>query len=150
MYLIGHVHRSTLRGLSAESNPGIRGCGGLKFGVRRAGGVSSEDIVQWFFGVLRQVIREELRAQTHADEWVPQKGSALGNRRHCAAVRRRIQQGEGGAALRGKRYLLTTSALTEELTRGGPPPAVMTKTAPPSTPPDGSTYASVLRLARRG
>jgi hypothetical protein len=114
--------------------------------------LSGEDIAQWFFGLMRAAIREELRAQNQADEWIPQKGSALGNRKHCAAVRRRIANAEGGAAIRGKRMLLTTSALTEELIRGGPPPSPpepeMVKAGPRGPTPD-ATYAAVLQLARR-
>jgi hypothetical protein len=110
--------------------------------------LSSEDVVTWFFGMVRGIIREELQAQGQGDEWVLQKGSPLGNRKHCAAVRRRLANSEGGAAIRGKRFLLTTRALAEELDRGGPPPApTLAKTSP--KPPADPAYDAILSVARR-
>jgi hypothetical protein len=46
---------------------------------------------------------------------IDQHGSLLGSRRHCAAVRRRIKRGTGGAAIVGRRFLLSREALREEL-----------------------------------
>lgn len=46
-----------------------------------------------------------------------QKGSPLGPRTHRAAVKRRLEQGEGGAKIVGERFLLTPDALEEELDR---------------------------------
>lgn len=48
-------------------------------------------------------------------QWVDQHRSALGPRRHAAAVRRRVGAGEAGAAIVGRRLLLTPAALAEEL-----------------------------------
>ncbi len=50
-------------------------------------------------------------------EWVAQAESALGPRRHIAAVRRRMQAGLDGAGQVGRRYLLSHPALAEELGR---------------------------------
>ncbi len=50
-------------------------------------------------------------------EMVDQQHSALGRRRHCAAVRRRRAEGAGGAEIVGKKHLLTRAALAEELAR---------------------------------
>jgi hypothetical protein len=48
---------------------------------------------------------------------VAQTGSPLGPRRHRAAVKRRVANNEGGAAIadRGRRFMLTHEALREEL-----------------------------------
>jgi len=48
---------------------------------------------------------------------VEQGASPLGTRRHCTAVRRRLDHGEPGAAIVGRRHLLTAAALAEELGR---------------------------------
>jgi hypothetical protein len=48
-------------------------------------------------------------------DWVDQKRSPLGNRRHCAAVRRLVEQGDAGASVVGRRCLLSPSALQAEL-----------------------------------
>lgn len=55
---------------------------------------------------------------------VAQAGSPLGPRRHRAAVKRRIDNGEGGAAItdRGRRFMLTHEALREELRIKPPEP----------------------------
>jgi hypothetical protein len=47
--------------------------------------------------------------------WVSQKESPLGRNRHCAAVKRRIAEGSGGATKLGNRCLLTAEALKEEM-----------------------------------
>ena len=48
---------------------------------------------------------------------VEQGASPLGSRRHCAAVRGRLDHGEPGAAIVGRRHLLSAAALAEELGR---------------------------------
>jgi hypothetical protein len=48
-------------------------------------------------------------------DWQSQTGSPLGNRRHVAAVRRRVAAGLEGAAIRGRTYLLSATALDDEL-----------------------------------
>jgi len=112
----------------------------------------AEDTVRWFFDQIRSVIREELMAQGQCDEWIQQRGSALGNRKHCAAVRRRLENGEDGAAIRGKRFLLTTRALSEELRRGGPPPLdlPLAKTAPIPDSDGDEAYTEIISIARGG
>jgi hypothetical protein len=45
---------------------------------------------------------------------------SLGKRRHPAAVRRRIREGQGGAYIIGRDFVLTPEALREELERFGP------------------------------
>lgn len=49
------------------------------------------------------------------DEWIAQQGSPLGNRRHCAIVRRRVARGDLGAVIDRKRFLLSREALREEM-----------------------------------
>ena len=57
--------------------------------------------------------------------WTDQRASQLGVRRHCSAVRRRIANAEGGAAIVGRQFLLDPEALAQELTRGSKKPAVV-------------------------
>lgn len=57
------------------------------------------------------------RPTQSAPQWIPQTRSPLGNRRHIAAVRRRVAAGEPGATLVGRKYLLTREALDHELGR---------------------------------
>ncbi len=47
-------------------------------------------------------------------EWLDQDQSALGPRRHCAAVRRRMTENKPGAERIGRRYLLSPAAYAEE------------------------------------
>jgi len=47
--------------------------------------------------------------------WQSQHGSPLGPRTHRAAVKRRIERGEGGAEIVKGRFLLTQQALAQEL-----------------------------------
>jgi hypothetical protein len=49
---------------------------------------------------------------------INQHDSELGPRRHRAAVKRRIANGEGGAGQSGRNYLLTPDAIREELAGG--------------------------------
>lgn len=50
-------------------------------------------------------------------ELVDQRQSPLGRRRHCAAVRRLVAEGDGRVAIVGKKHLMTRAVLTEELSR---------------------------------
>ena len=59
--------------------------------------------------VLRELRGSELAAM------VDQKASPLGSKRHCAAVRRRLDTSMPGAAKVGRRHLLSPAALSEEL-----------------------------------
>jgi len=71
---------------------------------------------------LAQGVAAELRAGDLS--MIDQSASPLGPRRHRAAVRRRIQRGEGGASVIGRRHLLTKDALDAELAAitGAPKP----------------------------
>jgi hypothetical protein len=51
-------------------------------------------------------------------DWIDQRASALGPRRHCRAVQRRIAEGTDDAAVIGRNHLLSAAAHTEELRRG--------------------------------
>lgn len=66
---------------------------------------------------LRRIVREETRGQDPS--WVDQTLSILGNRKHIAAVRRRLAATppEPGARVVGRRYLLSQEAIAEELGR---------------------------------
>lgn len=73
-------------------------------------------IAQALAPIIAQAIRDELRAGREPD-WLNQHQSALGPRRHCAAVRRRIREGSGGAEVSGRNCLLSRTAHDEELAR---------------------------------
>jgi hypothetical protein len=79
-------------------------------------------IVEWFEERMRKVVRDELAAAGHpADGWRDQRRSTLGPRRHCLAVRRRLEAdpNDPSAKIVGDRFLLTAEALAEELDRLG-------------------------------
>lgn len=67
------------------------------------------------------------RLERRRARMINQYDSELGARRHRAAVKRRIANGEGGAGTAGRNYLLTVEAMREELAgnrgRGKAPPA---------------------------
>jgi hypothetical protein len=78
---------------------------------------------------------------------VAQTGSPLGPRRHRASVKRRIENGEGGAAIVGKRHYLTHQALQEEL--GMRPPAKPEPEPEPTpTGPGGAPSGDAAAYAR--
>jgi hypothetical protein len=60
-------------------------------------------------------IAAEASAERH--EWVDQRASLLGPRRHCRAVQARIAAGSGDAAIVGRRQLLSHAAHAAELSR---------------------------------
>jgi hypothetical protein len=60
---------------------------------------------------------EQTRGEGPREGLVDQHDSPLGNRGHCAAVRRRLAAGEAGADISGRRHFLTREALAEELKR---------------------------------
>lgn len=100
----------------------------------------------------------EALADRIVDKWlictstrmVAQTGSPLGPRRHRAAVRRRLENGEGGATIVDRRHYLSYEALQEELSMRPPPkpepPEPELVPAGPSDPtkPDTSAYARDL------
>lgn len=57
------------------------------------------------------------RLERRRGRMVNQHDSELGPRRHREAVKRRIDNAEGGAGRAGRNYLLTTDAIREELAR---------------------------------
>lgn len=72
-----------------------------------------EELWHRFTGdVAKQIVQHQRGV---GDEWVAQQGSPLGNRRHCAIVRRRAARGDLGAVVDGKRFLLSREALREEM-----------------------------------
>lgn len=87
-------------------------------GARGVGKDSSlDELLKQLAAMLVRPLAAELATQLRAanDDMVPQAGSPLGNRRHCAAVKRRVARGEPGAAVVGKKHLLSREALDEEL-----------------------------------
>lgn len=110
---------------------------GVRFAVARVGArvymfgsLGRSDVEEilgkWFVTELAKEIAKELRASN--DGWVSQVGSPLGPRRHCAAVRRRLERGDPGASHPDKkRFLLSREALVEEMqTLGVAKPLVKT------------------------
>jgi hypothetical protein len=76
--------------------------------------VKLEDAFGPLLDELADRIVARLTAGVRAD-MVDQVASPLGRRRHCAAVRRRVANGEPGAAVVGRRHLLARDALAAEL-----------------------------------
>jgi hypothetical protein len=72
-------------------------------------------------------------------DWIDQRRSALGAKRHNAAVRRLLAQGLPGAAVVGRRHLLSTAAHAEELRRTPP-------NKKPKIPSLGDELRAELRL----
>lgn len=121
--------------------------------------MSEADLVRGFEAFLASVVRRELQACRHGDEWVDQFRSPLclpgqdHSRRHCNIVKRRIRERLPGAYISpdGKQYFLTTAALAEECSRAeqesesGPDVA---KTQPEPAGEDG--YEGMMRLIRGG
>jgi hypothetical protein len=62
-----------------------------------------------------EVIAAEATAQRV--DWIDQRASPLGPRRHCTAVKARIAAGTTDAAVVGRRHLLSQAALGAELGR---------------------------------
>jgi hypothetical protein len=81
--------------------------------------VPTGDMLEELFGRFAALVGEQIR-NGNVSGVVDQSESPLGPHRHCAAVRRRIAQKEGGANRLGKKYLLTQAALQEELMAGKP------------------------------
>jgi hypothetical protein len=71
------------------------------------------------FDPIVELIAERVAEKLRAAEarMVAQHGSELGARGHREAVKRRLDGREGGAAIRGRRFLLTPEAYREELLR---------------------------------
>lgn len=82
----------------------------------RAARRQARDLEQTFDRLLEAAEKPE----NDTEEWIDQDQSgALGPRRHCAAVRRRMGEGKPGAARIGRRYLLSPAAFAEERAQYG-------------------------------
>lgn len=116
-------------------------------------GLTSGDFFAMFEGAIRKILREEIQAALHpSDEWRDQnpKNSPLGPRRHCAAVRRRLERNEPGARRVGDRYLLSTDAIAEELERIGLKASVRKVTPPAPLTPEDEAIERLTRRLQRG
>lgn len=108
--------------------------------------------VEWFEGLLRKVVRSELAAANHpVDNWRDQHQSQLSPRKHCKAVRRRLEANPDDPAAKkiGDRFLLTPDAVAEELDRLAQTPN--DKRPDPVEPqsPEDEAVARVKRRLRR-
>ena len=71
------------------------------------------------------------KPENDTEEWIDQeKSGGLGPRRHCAAVRRRMNEGKPGAARIGRRYILSPTAFAEERAFAGQ--ASLARCVPPA------------------
>jgi hypothetical protein len=85
-------------------------------------------------------------APVASEPMVDQQHSALGRRRHCAAVRRRRAEGADGAEIVGKKHLLSRAALAEELARCS---LASTRANDIEPSPDGNdAYHRAMSIAR--
>ncbi len=88
------------------------------------------------------------RLSSTSHRMVAQHGSPLGPRNHRAAVKRRMERGEGGATIIGRRYLLTHEALASELSL--PVPArKLAKPARPDLDKIKQDALAAMRAARK-
>lgn len=78
-------------------------------------------------------------ASAQRRDWTDQGSSPLGRRRHVAAVRRRVDAGDEGAAMVGRRAMLSASALADELA------AASTSKRPALAKPDAAAGPDALR-----
>ena len=92
-----------------------------------AGGGGIDTLVELFVSELARRLGTELASTTHS--MVSQHGSPLGARRHRAAVKRRLENGQRGAAIVGRRYLLSHDALQCELSALTPAPPKVSNTS---------------------
>jgi hypothetical protein len=83
------------------------------------------------------------RLERRRARMINQHESELGPRRHREAVKRRIDNGEGGAGRAGRNYLLTIEAVREELARKGgrPKGAAVTAGGDDRSPASGGSAA---------
>jgi len=78
-----------------------------------------DDAVAAFARLVAQEVVRELRSGP--SDLISQAVSPLGKRRHCAAVRARVNRGDPGGAIVGRVFYLTPEALREELAKGRAP-----------------------------
>lgn len=74
--------------------------------------------------------------------WVDQRHSPLRSRKHCAATRRLVAEGDPRAFVNGRRHLMTEEAVAEEMARLTPPAP-----AGEALPSSASTYDRALAKA---
>lgn len=72
-------------------------------------------------------------AKSSPSDMIDQTSSPLGNRRHCAAVQRRVSKGLPGASIVGRKHYLSPDALEQELAQAKP--AKARRTAPANDVP---------------
>lgn len=108
-----------------------------------------DEILGRFASLLAKELAKELRSAN--DGWVSQVDSPLGPRRHCAAVRRRLERGEPGASHPDKkRFLLSREALLEEMqTMGIPRPTVKAASGDQDVPEETTIRGRLLRKLGR-
>lgn len=92
------------------------------------------------------------RIETEPDEtagMIDQRGSALGPRRHCSVVRRRIALSKPGAFVVGRMHLLTGEAYVEELAyETGSRPGLASCTPSNNAEEDAAYRGLLTRLGR--
>lgn len=101
----------------------------------------------------RGIAVEVVRLQREGEpSWLDQSRSPLGPVRHCRAVKRRVERGEPGASIVGRKHLLSPEALQDELEQQSKAKrSGATKPADVGTPAPGSVkrqLAAELRLVR--
>lgn len=102
-------------------------------------------------GCERLIERLETEPRNELVGMIDQHGSDLGPKRHCAVVRRRIQDDKRGAIIVGRRHLLSPEAYAEECARRFRPPAKAIERRPVSSPDNGNdeVRAVLERLSRK-
>ena len=75
---------------------------------------SSVDPFELFVEAVADKVIERLGRSANA-AWIDQSASPLGRCRHCAAVKRRVANGEGGGRIVGRRHELSPEALQHEV-----------------------------------
>jgi len=79
---------------------------------------SAFDLLRALAKTLAPFVAEQLKESKHI-EWIDQRESQLGKRRHINAVRRRMAANDPEARIVGRRHLLTSAAHEDELERIG-------------------------------
>jgi hypothetical protein len=108
--------------------------------------------LEWFEGLLRKVVRDELAAANHpVDNWRDQHQSRLSPRKHCLAVRRRLEANPDDPSAKhvGDKFLLTPDAVAEELDRLGHKPDAPAAPRSPQSPESEALERVQRRLRRK-
>ena len=103
------------------------------------------ELVQTFARIVERIASSDAgdgseALHDEAEGWIDQTKSVLGARLHNRAVRRRLEEGSGGAAIVYRRHLLSPAAYEAEIMRSPKPglrktqgPALIRDTVTPST-----------------